>query len=511
MTIPGFSVDLDSATPVYRQIADGIRAALHDGRLRSGTRLPPTRDLARQIGVNRNTVVSAYQLLSSEGLVESHTGRGTFLASRAAPAHSPTPSPAGAADPGGWFTGFSRAVEGPGLEQLRSIYRVAISSEGISFAGTYPASEMIPLQRFREAMDATLRDAGTGVLSYGPTAGYPALREAIAEAMRRQGSRVGPEGILITNGAQQAIDLVFRTLVDRGDVVVLEEPTYTGALSSLSSLGARLVGVPVDAEGIRTDLLALALERNRPKLIYLQPTVHNPTTGVMGEARRREVLAMAARHRAVIVEDDWAGDLQFEGPRMPTLHALDGGRRVIYLSTFSKKLLPGLRVGWLAGPLAVVERVEALKQIQDFGTSPLIQAALCRFLDGGGLQSHLERVLPAYRRRRDVMLDCLARNFPSDVRWTPPRGGLFVWVTLPAGLNSTDLFLAARRRGVLFSRGELFHRDGSGKESMRLTYGSVSPAQIETGISILGELLRESRARAARETPRGAAEPMPIL
>ncbi len=507
--VPGLKIDEDSDVPVYRQIVDGVRAALAEGRLVPGGKLPPTRDLARHLGVNRNTVVAAYEALAAEGLVTSHTGRGTFAAEPAEPS-SEAGSPAFLAG-GEWLTSFSRAVEGPGVAGLLSVYRAAMSSDGISFAGSYPAAELMPVERFRSALDTVLRRRGAEVLSYGPTSGYPALREAIAADMRAKGSNAAAEGILVTNGSQQAVELVFRTMLDRGDPVVIEEPTYTGALSVLSSLGARIVGVPVDEEGIRPDLLALALERHRPRVVYVQPTFHNPTTHVMGEARRLEVLSLAARFGCAVVEDDWASDLRFEGADLPTLHAMDGGRRVVYISTFSKKLLPGLRVGWVAAPTAVLERLVALKQIEDHGSSPLLQAALHEFLADGGLAEHLDRVRPAYRERRDIMLDALKRRLPDGVAWARPEGGLFLWVTLPAGIDSTDLFVAARERQVLISRGELFHADGSGRETFRLTYASVRPAQIETGIAVLGELIHERWGGRSENVARRVDEAVPIL
>jgi 2-aminoadipate transaminase len=509
--IPGLNISAASDVPVYRQIADGIRAALQDGRLETGAKLPPTRDLARALGVNRNTVVAAYDALAAEGLVTSHTGRGTFVA---APGRGTAPQGAGAPTfraSDAWQTSFSRAVDGPAVAGLLSAYRVAMSSEGISFAGSYPAAELMPVEAFRKALDAVLARRGAEILSYGPTAGFPPLRDAIAEEMRRKGSTAWGDGILLTSGSQQAVDLVFRTMLDRGDAAVIEEPTYSGALSALASLGARIVSVPMDDDGIRPDLLAAALERHRPRLLYLQPTFHNPTARVMSEPRRLEVLSLASRFGCAVVEDDWASDLRFEGTDVPTLHALDAGRGVVYLSTFSKKLLPGIRVGWVAAPPAVLERLVALKQIEDHGSSPLLQAALHEFLAGGGLAEHLDRVLPAYKARRDIMLRAMERHFPEGVAWTKPAGGLFLWVTLPRGIGGPDLFVAARERRVLFSPGELFHSDGSGSDTLRLTYASVQPAQIESGIAVLGELVRERSAARTGAAARRVDEAVPIL
>lgn len=509
MVLPELRVDLDSETPVYRQIAREIRAALEDGRLRPGRRLPATRDLARRLGVNRNTVVAAYDLLSSEGLVQSHTGRGTFLSDepRASGGESGR-GPVAARD--AWLTGFSRAVEGANVDRLLSIYRLAVSSEGISFASSFPDGALMPVDAFGEALETTLRERGAEVLGYGPLAGSPGLRTFIAGDMAGRGSRVSPDEVLTTNGSQQALELVFKTLLDPGDPIVVEDPTFTGALSALGALGARLVGVPVDRDGVRPDLLELALERHRPRLVYLQPTFHNPTTRVMSEARRREVLELATRYGCAVLEDDWAGDLRFEGPALPTLHALDDTGRVIYVSTFSKKLMPGLRIGWVVAPRKLLERLITLKQIEDCGTSPLLQEALHRFVEAGGLQAHLRRVLPVYRDRRDRILAAMAEHFPKDVRWTRPSGGLFVWVTLPAGLDSNELFLASRERGVLFSRGDLFHVENAGRETLRLTFSAVGPEEIDRGIATLGELMHRAGGGPAEEADR-RSEVVPLV
>jgi len=492
--IPGLSIDTTSSVPVYRQIADGVRAAALDGRLTGGRRLPPTRDLARQLGVNRQTVVAAYDHLAAEGWVHSHTGKGT----------SPDAGDA-------WHTTFSRTVEGPNVGGLLSFYRTANVTDGIAFAGSYPARELMPFEAFGRSMADALSDEPEQVLSYGPTAGHQPLRELLSERMRAAGSAVGAEDVLITNGAQQAIELVFNTFLERGDPVVIEEPTYTGALSVLGSIGARIVGVPTDEQGMRPDSLALALERYRPRVLYVQPTFHNPTTAVMGEARRREILAIAARNQCIVLEDDWGSGIRFEGAEPRTLHSLSDGAHVIYLSTFSKKLMPGLRVGWLSAPPAVMERLVALKQIRDCGTSPLLQAALYRFLRAGGLEQHLGRVLPVYRERRDAMLAALERHAPAGVVATKPSGGMFLWLRMPRELDSSALLVAAREAGVFYSHGEMFHAAGDGRHTMRLTYSAATPTEIEQGIATLGKLMHEHWPGSADGKNRRSVEAVPIL
>jgi len=495
-------IDPGSDAPVYRQIADGILMAMRDGRLEPG-RLPPTRLLARQLRVNRNTAVAAYHHLEESGVVRGHTGRGTFLVR---PETTPDASPAR-----DWSASFARAVEGAGVAGLSFVYRTAMAQEGISFGASYPAADLLPIEPFRNAIDAVLRERGDEALAYGPTAGFAPLREWIASDLRRKGSPADADLVLITNGSQQAIELVFRALVDPGDPVVLEDPSYTGALSVLASLGARRVGVPLDAEGIRPDLLERALERHRPRLVYLQPTFHNPTARVMSERRRREVLDLAERHHCAIIEDDWAADLRLDGAELPTLHAMDGGRNVLHIGTFSKKLLPGLRIGWVAAPRVAIEHLVALKQIADCGTSLLLQAALHRFLEEGGLQPHLERTRAAYRTRRGRMVAALQRHAPPQARFFTPDGGLFVWVSLPEGTDADALAADAREQGVLFSPGTLFHVDGGGRNTLRLTYSGASPDQIDSGVATLGELMRARLASGGRLARQAAAEARPIL
>lgn len=511
--IPGLGlwIDAKSVEPVYRQIAEGIKAAAHEGRLQPGHRLPPTRELARQLGVNRNTVVAAYEQLTEEGVVRSHTGKGTFLAPPGAAEASLQELEARGRGREGWTPPFSRAVEGPTVASLLSFYQQAIAAEGISFSGSYPAPELMPVESFARALVAVVRECGERVLGYGPTAGHPALRESIAAQMRARGSPVSSDGLLVTNGAQQAIELVFHAFLERGDAALIEEPTYTGALSVLGSLGARVIGLPLDEEGIRPDLLEMALERHRPKLLYLQPTFQNPTTVVMSEPRRRDVLALAARHQCLVVEDDWAAGLRYEGQEPPSLHALDCGQHVVHLSTFSKKLLPGLRIGWVTAPPRVMERLVALKQIRDCGTSLLLQAALQRFLQEGGLEEHLRRILPAYRERRDCMLQALARHFPPAARWTKPGGGLFLWISLPRYLDGRELALAAQQEKVFYSKGEVFHSNGEGNDTLRLTFSAVTPQQIETGVATLGNLIQQRSAHGADTSARGAVEALPIF
>jgi DNA-binding transcriptional MocR family regulator len=318
------------------------------------------------------------------------------------------------------------------------------------------------------------------------------------------------EEIVITNGSQQGIDLVARTFLEPGDRVLVENPTYTGAIQVFQSHAARLVGVPVDGEGMIPGRLEEALARGPAKLLYLIPNFQNPTSGTMSLARRRTIIAMAQRHGVPILEDDFGGALRFEGEAVPAMKSLESGNGVIYMSTFAKKLLPGIRIGWLTAPREVAERLAQIKQIADWNTSLLLQGALYEFCRRGDLDRHLKRVLEIYRQRRDVMLEAIEKHFPRQVSFTRPRGGLVVWVTLPRGVDADEVTAEAQGRGVLVGRGDLFFVDGLTHDNLRLVFAQASPDEIRRGVKILGAILRKQLRRRESGASGAHEEPLPI-
>ncbi len=329
--------------------------------------------------------------------------------------------------------------------------------------------------------------------------------------MTRRGTPTSAEEVLITNGSQQAIDLIARAFVDHGDLVLIENPTYSGAISSFESFGARLAGLQLDEDGILPGGIARSAGRTGAKLLYVTPSFQNPTTAVMPLPRRRQVLEEAAASNLMVIEDDWAGGLRFEGADPPTLRSLDREGRVIYLSTFAKQLIPGLRIGWIAGPRPVIDRLSVLKQINDYCSSPLMQVALEEFCRGGGLARHLALVRPAYRERRDAMLAALGGTFPAGAAWTKPEGGLFLWVRLPGELDAAELQAEAERRGVIVSGGDPFHLEGRGPASLRLTFASATTAEIERGIRSLGSILKKMLSASGRRRQEPVAEAYPLV
>lgn len=500
-------LDKQSGIPLAQQIAGAIRSAIYRGELDAGERLPAERTLAGRLGVDRMTVSRAYDDLASGGLVVRHVGRGSFVAPGVprAPARREA-APAGLP----WEEIYSTRARALVAGTL-SVLPTAGAEGAVNFSSYFPDPSLFPVRGFLRALEAAMRREGTSLLGYGSAAGYPPLRSYLASSNRRRGMQLEEEEILITNGSQQAIDLVARAFLEPGDRVVMENPTYAGAVQLFQSHGARLAGVPVDDEGIRPDHLEDVLKVGRAKLLYLIPNFQNPTSGTMSLERRKRLLEIASRHRVPILEDDFGGDLRYEGEAIPSLKALDRSGGVIYTSSFAKKLLPGLRIGWMAAPREVAERLVCVKQITDWSTSQLLQGGLYEFCRRGEMERHLRRVLAVYRERRDAMVTAMQRYFPGEARWSRPEGGLVAWVTLPPGVDADEVALEARSRGVLVGRGDLFYVDGGTHNNLRLVFAQAKPAEIRSGIRSLGAILARKAREAKAAASAGAPEPLPII
>jgi GntR family transcriptional regulator/MocR family aminotransferase len=343
----------------------------------------------------------------------------------------------------------------------------------------------------RKAIQAVLRRDGAAALEYGEHRGHAPLRSTIAHILASQGLMASPEHILITAGSQQALALVAQLLLQPGDVALVESPTYTGILDLFRALGLKIVGVPIDAGGMKVDELEKLLQQHHPKLIYTIPNFQNPTGTCLNGRRRHQLIALADRYNVPILEDDFVGDLRYEGRTQPALKGLDPGGRVIYASTFSKMLMPGLRVGFLVADGPVYERLVHRKRINDLATSNLMQRALEEYVTVGRYQAHLRRSCRIYRRRRDRMLQAIDRYLPIGVQVVPPQGGFFVWLCLPNELSAEALLPLACEEGVAFSPGSRFFPSGVGGECcMRLNFASQTPEGIEEGLKRLGQAIR---------------------
>jgi DNA-binding transcriptional MocR family regulator len=519
-------LDRGSHTPLYLQIRNQLREMILDGTLSEGSRLLPERQMAAALGVNRSTVVNAYRELVADGLVEAHVGRGTTvcrapLVSHLAPLRVGTVEPpvgkvpdseSAPSHPLVWGEYFVSRPEGGRDPLLRDLMALLTRSDTISFAAGIPAPELYPLDDFRQAMTHVLNTAGQALLQPCPIEGYYPLRQTIARRMAGRGATVRAEDVLVVTGSQQGLDLIARAFLRAGDEVVVEAPSYLGALQIFSAAGARLLSVPLDREGMRLDVLENILIRYRPKLIYTLPTFQNPSGRTMIAKRRLRLLELARRHRVPIVEDDPYGELYYTDQAPFPLLALDQDEYVIYLSTFSKILFPGLRLGWVAAPRPVIERLSQIKQLADLHCSTLIQGAVHEFCHRGALDKHLDHVRDLYRQRRDAMLAALTEYGPAGLEWDEPQGGFNLWCRLPPGLKARRLMAEAARQSVALVPGEVFYPDGGGQEEMRLNFGCPPVALIEEGIQRLAVALITLRRRKREEPGReGEGETQPIV
>ncbi len=494
------SIDRGTALPVYVQIQRRFSELIRSGQLPEGTLLPPERRLARELGLNRSTVLAAYRGLKAEGLVDAHVGRGTVVL----PVGDGN---GGAAAPLAWS---QLAREAPAAPEplLRDLLALTERQEVVSLAVGLPAAELLPLDVLRDVQEGLLVEHGGQLLLHSPTEGVSSFRDAIARHLGSRGLETTASEVLVTSGSQQGLHLVARVFLDPGDVVVVEEPTYFGALEAFRHARARVLAVPTDEEGMRTDLLESLLGRLRPKLLYTLPTFQNPSGRVMSLERRHHLLALARRHQVPVLEDDPYSDLAYEGAVPPSLAALDGAGHVIYLSSFSKILFPGLRVGFLVAPRPALRLLALAKQGVDLHSNTPGQHIVERFLAEGHLARHLERCRREYAARRDVMLEALAPLKRQGLAWSRPTGGFYVWCRLPDNLAPGRLAAEAAAEGVTYLPGEACFAGGTAEHHLRLNFTSQPPERIREG---LGRLRRAFAAAADRAVESHAAGMQPIV
>ncbi len=434
--------------------------------------------------MNRTTVSNAYEALAADGLVRSHVGQGTFVrSSRKEPARER------------YQWSFSRAVD-------QSLHRahppVATDHpDPIDFASLVPDEELFPVESFREVLNDVLSREGKTLLQYGPSEGHPPLRRYIAERLSQHGVRVEAGHVLIVNGSQQGLDLVCRAMLDPGDVVAVESPTYTILPPLLAQYRARIVGVPMTTNGIDTTALFETFRAHSPKLLFTMPTFHNPTGTTMTLETRQELLSLAAEYRVPVVEDDFDSELRLDGEDLPSLKVLDTHQQVIHIGTFSKGLFPGLRLGWVVAPREVVETIGRAKMFSDYHTSLLLQAAVLSFCLQGHYDEHLKRLVRIYRRKSKTLREALDAHLSDEVSWTEPQGGFAHWLRLPATLDAEALLAEATDDGVVFTPGNHFFARRAGSRFLRLSISRVPLGRIEEGVERLGRAIRRRMKSAS--------------
>ncbi len=406
---------------------------------------------------------------------------------------------------------------------MRDLMALTEQPDVISLAGGLPDTSTFPPDSYAALMESVAADSCARALQYGPTEGLQLVKSCIADVMGEEGMEIDADEVLVTTGGQQVIDLVCKTLLDPRDVVVCEAPTYPGAVPTFCAYEADVVQVSMDHDGMRVDELGDTLERlehqgRRPKFIYTVPNFHNPAGVTLSLERRHELVRIASERELLVLEDNPYGMLRYEGTPLPTLRSLDE-EFVIYASTFSKILSPGVRLGWTVAPAPVLAKMNIGKQASDLCSSSISQYFVSAYFDSGPWQRYVRSLIEIYRRRRDVMLDALAEHFPREAHWTHPRGGLFIWATLPDYIDTTDLLARALEEHVAFVPGRAAFVDGRGGSAMRLNFSGVREGEIQEGVRRIGEVVQEqvalygtltgagpaARPAAAREAQQGAA------
>jgi 2-aminoadipate transaminase len=481
--VSSIQLDLNSDIPLYRQLYDKIRQLIVSRKLVRGERLPATRELAGMLGLNRTTVSAAYALLETEGLVEGHVGRGSFVLGQ----------PERFSEPGLNWEQLLAPPEAPAPQPP--------AGDGlISFASSSPAEDLFPVEAFRASCEEVLRGKdASGILQLGSPAGYPPLRHYLLDEARREGVARASDDLIVTNGCQQALDLISRVLVRPGDTVAVEDPVYPGLKNLFLRAGTQLAGVPLGAEGLDLEALDRVLARTRPRLLATTPNFQNPTGVTLPAAARRAVLQATRAAGCVMVENDTYGDLRYTGEAAPPIKRVDSTGDTVLLRSFSKLTFPGLRVGWVIGPKAFIARLAEAKQLADLHTDQLSQAALLRFVESGRLKEHHERVLASGAERLAAVLDACARCLPAGSTFTRPEGGMNLWVRLPEPLDSGELLAAAHRRGVTYVPGRYFEVSRREPGGLRLCFAGLAPERIRAGLEILGSIFSAELARARLE------------
>jgi len=488
------TIDQARAVPAYVQIRDRIVALVEEGALRPGDRVPPTRVLANAVGVHRTTVVRAYEEARALGYLESRPGAYTTVRRRARP--PATTAARGSQDESGLIDWVERATEAVRNARQREWTPPSsdASRDTIDFERLAADPSLVPAGDLRRSLKSVLARGGSGAFDYTEPAGWPPLRATIARRMRAHGVAVSADEILITSGAQQALDLVLRLLTRAGDRVVVEAPSYSMIHALLRLQGVEAVEIHMREDGMNLDELERVLDGDDAKLVYTMPNFHNPTGVTTSQAHRERLLDLCERHALPLLEDGFEEEMKYFGKAVLPIKSMDDRGLVLYVGTFSKVVFPGLRVGWIAGPREAVALLSSIQHGSCLAASTLAQAVAERFCRGGEFELHLRRIHRVYRRRMQTLLDGLDRHLPPDVQWTRPCGGYTVWLTLPGGSAEERAWCdRLTEAGVKVMPGRAFFGSRSTRAHLRLSIACVDEPRIEEGCRRLGEVLRGSR------------------
>jgi DNA-binding transcriptional MocR family regulator len=493
-------IDRMAHFPIYRQIEDKLRKLITQGTLRPGDCIPSSRLLAAQLGVNRLTIETAFRKLEADGLISAHVGKGTFVNFVSPPRESSGgagPDPEALAHLWGPLFVDRRPAPMP-LPALDA----RPAGKTISFVHAAPPPDLFPATEFRRCVDYVLKRRSAEVAGLGFSNGLPSLRSHLVRWFAQSGIETTEDDVIITTGCQQSMDLIRRILVGPGDGLMMENPTYPGAVAALAPDSSERLELPISQGGPDLRVFRSLNGRMSCRLVYVVPNFHNPTGRSMSLESRRQLVTTTNELRIPIVEDDVFGELRYSGPAFPALKSLCP-HLVIYIGSFSKMLSPSVRLGWIVASKPVAWHLNTVKQACDLHTNPLIQATLDEFCRRGLLHRHLKRVRRVFVKRRDAMAEMLHREFPSHARWELPKGGLSFWVSLDPECDTDELLRLAQERGAQFLPGSAFYFRSPLYNSLRLSFASESEERIRDGIQILGGLLaRQNSVWAGRRALR---------
>ena len=391
---------------------------------------------------------------------------------------------------------LSVTSKGMKKSQIRELLKLTADPEIISFAGGLPAADTFPVEELTQIINEVMAKEAHLALQYGATEGDTLLRTLLVERYRKQGFDISLENLIITTASQQALDLVSKVFIDRGDKIIVGLPSYLGGLSAFSNYGAEMIGIPIDDGGMDYNVLKSTLEEmkakgEKPKFIYIIPDFQNPSGITMNEQRRLDIIELAKEHDVLIIEDSPYRELRFEGKDVKTLYALDNTGQVLTLGTFSKIFAPGFRIGWVIGDPKILDKIVMAKQATDLCTPPFAQRIVARYVEKGLLETNIESIKEKYREKRDVMLKAFDEYMPPQVEWTCPEGGLFLFIRLPKHLDTSEIFHDAIKEKVAYVVGNAFYCDGGGKHTMRINFSYSSKEMNVEGVKRLAKVIKK--------------------
>jgi len=485
--------DRGSSKPLYIQLYEGIKAIIEENSFNSSEKLPSIKKLSKTLRINTITVINAFKLLENEGFIEMRQGSGTYLRPNRLKVINNSPNNI-----------LDELYSSEEMELMKS-GEISLDSDLINFASTTPSPDFFPMEDFKRVIIETIEKDGMEAFNYQESLGYKPLREILCTQLNKKNVKLNPTNVQIISGAQQGIDIVAKALIKKGDCVIVESPTYLGATAVFKACGAQIESIVMENDGINTEKLLDLMKKYRPKLIYTIPTNQNPTGYTYSVEKRKKLLEIASAFKCYIIEDDFLSELNYSENQPPLLKSFDNEGRVILIKSYSKLLMPGLRIGFMIVPDNIMPQINDAKHITDISTSGLIQRAFARFMEYEMWEKHLECIIPVYKGRFDYMKNRFDELKKYDVNFNIPEGGLNLWVKMPEGINIGKLYTSACRNGIAFIPGSIFYMNSmdtnAGNQFIRFSFSQTNEKEIEKGMDIFEYCLeREFKGKLYRNT-----------